>query len=125
MTDHSRPEDELCSSCGSLPITNSFTGELVCSACGIVLERVETLTPEWRSLSPTDDRVQDGFPSSLLIHGTGLSTYIGASGSTQPQEQSSSEQEAIILLLGTTTLRLLLFTSTRRHARSRRTGCAS
>jgi transcription initiation factor TFIIIB Brf1 subunit/transcription initiation factor TFIIB len=109
-------------------MTNSFTGELVCSACGIVLkERVETLTPEWRSLSPADDRARDGFPSSLLIHDTGLSIYIGAAGSTQPQEQSGGEQEAIILLLRTTmtTLHLLLFTSTRRHARSRRTGCAS
>jgi transcription initiation factor TFIIIB Brf1 subunit/transcription initiation factor TFIIB len=107
-------------------MTNSFTGELVCSACGIVLkERVETLTPEWRSLSPADDRARDGFPSSLLIHDTGLSIYIGAAGSTQPQEQSGGEQEAIILLLRTMTLHLVLFTSTRRHVRSWRTGCAS
>jgi transcription initiation factor TFIIIB Brf1 subunit/transcription initiation factor TFIIB len=94
VTDHSGPEDELCSSCGSLPITNSFTGELVCSACGIVLmERVGMLTPEWRSLSPADDRARDGFPSSLLIHDTGLSIYIGAAGSTQPRSNQAASRK--------------------------------
>jgi len=81
--------------CGSLPITDNFTGELVCSACGVVLkERVETLSPEWRSFSSSEDRARGGFPSSLLIHDTGLSTFIGTTnGPAQSQEQQSGDQE--------------------------------
>lgn len=93
MSDHSGPDDELCSSCGSPPITDNFTGELVCGSCGVVLkEKVETLSPEWRSFSPADDRARGGFPSSLLIHDTGLSTYIG-SAAAPAQDQHSADQE--------------------------------
>lgn len=96
MTDHSGPEDKLCSSCGSLPITNSFTGELVCSACGIVLkERVETLTPEWRSPSPADDRARDGFPSISAPHGrcsyrSKIRQRAGSNNSSSQDDDSSS-----------------------------------
>lgn len=89
MSDHSGPDGERCSSCGNPPITDNFTGEIVCSSCGIVLkERVETLSPEWRSFSPADDRARGGFPSSLLIHDTGLSTYIGTAAAPAPDQQS-------------------------------------
>jgi transcription initiation factor TFIIB len=93
MSNHSGPDDEQCSACGSPPITDNFTGELICSSCGVVLkERVETLSPEWRSFSPADDRTRGGFPSSLLIHDTGLSTYIGkASAPAQDQQQGDQE----------------------------------
>jgi transcription initiation factor TFIIIB Brf1 subunit/transcription initiation factor TFIIB len=71
--------DDLCLSCGGSPITDSSTGELLCGSCGIVLrERLETLSPEWRNFSSMDeDRARVGYPSSLLIHDTGLSTFIG------------------------------------------------
>ena len=92
LSDHSGPEGELCSSCGSPPITDNFTGELLCSSCGIVIkERVETLSPEWRSFSPADDRARGGFPSSLLIHDTGLSTYIGTAAASEPDQQQDHE----------------------------------
>jgi len=92
LSDHSEPDGERCSSCGNPPITDNFTGEIVCSSCGIVLkERVETLSPEWRSLSPADDRARGGFPSSLLIHDTGLSTYIGTAAAPAPDQQSDQE----------------------------------
>lgn len=55
-------------------------------------ERVETLSPEWRSFSPADDRARGGFPSSLLIHDTGLSTYIG-NAVAPAQDQESEPQE--------------------------------
>jgi transcription initiation factor TFIIB len=51
----------------------------------VVRERVETLSPEWRSFSH-EDRSRGGFPSSLLIHDTGLSTFIGNTGFVQPSE---------------------------------------
>lgn len=87
-------EEQLCSSCGSLPISDSFTGELVCSSCGVVLkERVETMSPEWRSFSSSDDRARGGFPSSLLIHDTGLSTYIGSSAAPQASGGQQGDEE--------------------------------
>jgi len=64
----------------------------VCSTCGVVIrEKVETLSPEWRSFSPSDDRSRGGFPSSLLIHDTGLSTYIGTA--VTPAQDQSGDQE--------------------------------
>lgn len=94
MSDHHGPE-ELCSSCGNPPITDNFTGEIVCSSCGVVLkERVETMSPEWRSFSPADDRARGGFPSSLLIHDTGLSTYIGNAAAPAPDQQSDDQENA-------------------------------
>jgi transcription initiation factor TFIIB len=95
LSDHSGPDDELCSSCGNPPITDTFTGEIVCSSCGIVLkEKVETLSPEWRSFSPADDRARGGFPSSLLIHDTGLSTYIGTAAAPAPDQQSGDQENS-------------------------------
>lgn len=98
MSDHFGPDDEQCSSCGSAPITDNFTGEVVCSSCGVVLkEKVETLSPEWRSSSPADDRARGGFPSSLLIHDTGLSTYIGtATAPAQGEHQNGSEKSGSV-----------------------------
>lgn len=94
MSDHSGSDDEICSSCGNPPITDNFTGELVCSSCGVVLkDRVETLSPEWRSFSPADDRARGGFPSSLLIHDTGLSTYIGAAAPVADQQPEDAEND--------------------------------
>ena len=87
MSRHASAEEESCSLCGSLPITDSDSGELVCGSCGVVVrERVETLSPEWRSFSHGEDRARGGFPSSLLIHDTGLSTFIGNVGFTPPAE---------------------------------------
>lgn len=72
-------EEELCVSCGGAAITDSSSGEVVCGGCGIVLkDRLETLSPEWRAFSSmNEDRARAGYPSSLLIHDTGLSTFIG------------------------------------------------
>lgn len=95
LSDHSGPDGERCSSCGNPPITDNFTGEIVCSSCGIVLkERVETLSPEWRSFSPADYRSRGGFPSSLLMHDTGLSTYIGTAAAPAPDQQSGDSENS-------------------------------
>ncbi len=92
LSEYSGPDDEQCSACGSPPITDNFTGELICSSCGVVLkERVETLSPEWRSFSSADNKARGGFPSSLLIHDTGLSTYIGATPMQDQQQQGDQE----------------------------------
>ncbi len=97
---HAPADDELCSSCGSSPISDSESGELVCGTCGVVLkERIETLSPEWRSFS-SEDRTRGGFPSSLLIHDTGLSTFIGTGAFMQaadPEDSSSGVRKGGIV----------------------------
>jgi transcription initiation factor TFIIB len=59
----------------------------------VLKERVETLSPEWRSFSPADDRARGGFPSSLLIHDTGLSTYIGTAAAPAPGQHSPDQED--------------------------------
>jgi transcription initiation factor TFIIB len=81
--------DDKCLSCGSFPISDSSTGELICGSCGIVVkEKVETLSPECRSFSHGGERSRSGVPSTLLMHDAGLSTYIGISGFSAPQSES-------------------------------------
>jgi transcription initiation factor TFIIB len=58
----------------------------------VLKERVETMSPEWRSFSPADDRARGGFPSSLLIHDTGLSTYIGIAAAPAPDPQQGEQE---------------------------------
>src|SRR5712692_3946650 len=94
---YSSTEDSLCSLCRGVVITDSSSGELLCSSCGVVIkEKLETFSPVWRSFSITeyDDKARAGFPTSLLIHDTGLSTYIGASSpQTQSTKQADSESD--------------------------------
>ena len=52
------------------------------------------MSPEWRSFSPADDRARGGFPSSLLIHDTGLSTYIGTAVAAAPDQQAGDHENA-------------------------------
>jgi transcription initiation factor TFIIB len=93
LSKHSSPDDEHCSACSSPPITDYSSGELVCSSCGVVLkEKVETLSPEWRSFSPLDSKARAGSPTSLLMYDTGLSTYIGAASAPTPGEQQDDRE---------------------------------
>ncbi|MCH8086100.1 MAG: TFIIB-type zinc ribbon-containing protein [Nitrosopumilus sp.] len=59
-------------------ITDSQTGEVICSNCGHVLsERVEDSDPEWRSFSDDKtNRRRTGDGTSLAKHDQGLSTII-------------------------------------------------
>jgi transcription initiation factor TFIIB len=50
------------------------------------------LSPEWRSFSPADNRARAGFPTSLLMYDTGLSTYIGAASVPAPSEQQDDRE---------------------------------
>ena len=51
------------------------------------------MLPDWRSFSSSDDKARGGFPSSLLIHDTGLSTYIGTATVPVQDSQSGEQQE--------------------------------
>ena len=75
----------VCSICKSNQIiTDSESGELICSKCGqVISDKVEQEGPEWRNfdiLSPGQSnasRSRVGMSTSLARHDMGLSTIIG------------------------------------------------
>jgi transcription initiation factor TFIIB len=61
-------------------ITDSESGEVICSKCGRVLsDRLLETGPEWRTFAAdeTGARARTGMPESLARHDMGLSTMIG------------------------------------------------
>ena len=76
--------DHLCSICQSNQIiTDSESGELICSKCGqVILDKIQQTGPEWRNFALSSDESNDrrsriGMSTSLAIHDMGLSTIIG------------------------------------------------
>ena len=65
-------------------ITDSESGEVVCSNCGIVItEKSENISnPEWRAFTAEEHnkRARTGAPTSLVIHDRGLATLISKTG---------------------------------------------
>ena len=65
-------------------ITDSESGEVVCSNCGIVItEKSENISnPEWRAFTADEQnkRARTGAPTSLVIHDRGLATLISKTG---------------------------------------------
>ncbi|HYV52675.1 MAG TPA: TFIIB-type zinc ribbon-containing protein [Candidatus Eisenbacteria bacterium] len=70
-----------CPSCSNKKtITDSESGEVVCSKCGRVLsDKLLETGQEWRTFAAdeTDTRARTGMPESLARHDMGLSTIIG------------------------------------------------
>jgi transcription initiation factor TFIIB len=70
-----------CPSCSNKKtITDSESGEVICSKCGRVLsDKLLETRPEWRTFAAdeTDTRTRAGMPESLARHDMGLSTIIG------------------------------------------------
>jgi transcription initiation factor TFIIB len=65
-------------------ITDSESGEVVCSNCGIVItEKSENISnPEWRAFTAEEQnkRARTGAPTSLAMHDRGLATLISKTG---------------------------------------------
>ncbi len=69
-----------CKECGAQALTcDNKTGELVCTACGLVAERMIDQGPEWRAFSKAERATKDrvGAPLSSLQADMGISTRIG------------------------------------------------
>jgi transcription initiation factor TFIIB len=70
-----------CPSCSNKKtITDSESGEVVCSKCGRVLsDKLLETGPEWSTFAAdeTDIRARTGMPESLARHDMGLSTIVG------------------------------------------------
>jgi transcription initiation factor TFIIB len=60
-------------------ITDPDSGEIVCSACGLVSsEKAVDSRPEWRNFDfEKNERMRTGSPASLAYHDMGLATVIG------------------------------------------------
>jgi transcription initiation factor TFIIB len=74
----------LCSICKSNQIiTDTESGELICSKCGqVISDKVQQAGPEWRNFTlssneSNDSRSRVGMSTSLARHDMGLSTIIG------------------------------------------------
>lgn len=70
-----------CVSCGSFLIGDSFKGEIICPACGVVAsEQLVDAGPEWKAVVEPEDkakRIRVGSPRTVTLHDFGLSTIIG------------------------------------------------
>jgi transcription initiation factor TFIIB len=73
----------MCSICGSNQIiTDTESGEMICSRCGqVISDKISETRPEWRnfpeSSGSSNDRSRTGMSTSLARHDMGLSTIIG------------------------------------------------
>jgi len=76
--------DDRCPECGSTNIIqDEDSGELICSACGLVLrDSMVNNGPEWRAFTPgeKETRSRVGVPLSFAVHDKGLTTVIGRVG---------------------------------------------
>jgi transcription initiation factor TFIIB len=77
----------MCSVCRSeVVVTDHECGEVICSRCGVVVDRIESpATQEWRSFSVDDfyRRSRTGGATSLARYNKGLLTTIGNSKDTK------------------------------------------
>lgn len=72
-------ETEGCPECNGRLVSSSNGGELVCEACGLVVDDTNIdYGPEWRAFdaSEREDRSRVGAPTTNLMHDRGLSTRI-------------------------------------------------
>jgi len=71
---------EKCPECGSSNLVQDYdTREIVCSACGLVIqEQIMDEGPEWRVYTPDEEaeRSRVGMPETLTIHDKSLSTTL-------------------------------------------------
>ena len=90
---------ERCPSCNkSSLVLDEDSGELVCSACGIVIsENRESGGPEWRSFANDgNDKSRVGSGTSITIHDMGLSTMIGSTNKDATGKPLSSTMKKSI-----------------------------
>lgn len=105
----------LCYACKGRPITDSESGELVCSGCGLVLsERAQESRAEWRNF-PDSNRVRTGAPASLALHDLGLATKIGRTNSDSDGHRLDATMEPLIQRLRTWDYRIQAGSATQRN----------
>jgi transcription initiation factor TFIIB len=96
-----------------LIITDTNSGETVCSKCGmVVLDKIQNINqPEWRAFSNAeyDDRSRTGTPMSLAIADMGLACMIGKMNRDAGRRKMGNEMH--------TTMQRLRILDSRAHVR--------
>lgn len=107
----------LCHACNKgRPITDSESGELVCSECGLVLsEKTQESRAEWRNFPENNNRARAGSPASLAFHDLGLATRIGRTNSDSDGHRLDAMTAPLIQRLRTWDSRIQVGTSTQRN----------
>jgi transcription initiation factor TFIIB len=77
-------------------ITDSESGETVCTSCGLVSpDRSVESRAEWRTFdSEKNDRVRTGSPASLAYHDMGLATVIGKANKDSSGRQLAASMQS-------------------------------
>ena len=92
-------------------ITDSESGEVVCSNCGIVItEKSENISnPEWRAFTAEEQnkRARTGAPTSLAIHDKGLATLISKTGRDASGQKLDTTMYSVYKRLGTWDYRII------------------
>ncbi len=116
-----QPSLDRCPRCGKGPmVSDSATGELVCSNCGyVVTEKIEEIGPEWRSFSneKLESRARTGAPSSLAMHDMGLSTVMGLENTDASGRSLKSSMKSTLERLRTWDRRSQVHTPAERNLR--------
>lgn len=88
-----------CSTCNieeNKMVTDSVSGEIVCSNCGtVVMDGIEENGKEWRNFNDAEtDKSRIGMPFSLAVHDMNLSTIIGKTNKDSTGQLIDSEMQA-------------------------------
>ena len=113
-------DKQRCPSCNKTSLVlDENSGELACSACGIVItEKGAADGPEWRSFANDGvDKSRVGAGTSITMHDMGLSTVIGAVNKDATGKPLSTSMKKSIERLRTWDSRSQAHTSTDRNLR--------
>ena len=88
-----------CSTCNikeNKMVTDSVSGELVCSNCGtVVRDSIEEIGKEWTNFKDGEtDKSRTGLPFSLAVHDMNLSTVIGKTNKDSTGQYIDSGMQA-------------------------------
>ena len=100
------------------PITDSESGEIICSNCGFVFsDRAQESCAEWRTFSSgrNSERARVGSPISLTQHDMGLATIIGKSDMDSRGQKLDPSMHSIIHRLRTWNFRTQVHSSIERN----------
>ena len=89
---------DRCRRCGSgRNVTDTQSGEIVCSSCGFVMpERIEDFGPEHRNFMDGQDTSRTGAGTSLSRHDMGLATIINPFNKDASGKPLSSSMKTIL-----------------------------
>ena len=105
---------DICPECGNeILINDAFRGEIICSACGLVIKQhLINSGIDWRAFNSEDKekKVRVGAPTSLMQYDKGLNTIIGKSNRDAKGNKISPKMIGEIKRLRTWNKRSMIYT---------------